>query len=40
MGDFKKAMRKVQPSVSKEDEMTYAKLQNSLKKARAHIEDE
>lgn len=40
MDDFKKAMRKVQPSVSKEDELTYAKLQKSLKKSRAHIENE
>ena len=40
MDDFKKALKKVFPSVSKQDEMSYAKLQKSLKKARAHLENE
>lgn len=40
MEDLKKALKKVQPSVSKHDEASYSKLQKSLKKTRAHIEDE
>lgn len=40
MEDFNKAMKKVFPSVSKQDEIAYSKLKNSLKKSRAHIEDD
>jgi SpoVK/Ycf46/Vps4 family AAA+-type ATPase len=37
--DFTKAMKKVFPSVSKHDELTYIKLQKSIKKSRAHIKE-
>ncbi|CAI2386014.1 unnamed protein product [Moneuplotes crassus] len=37
--DFVKALKKVFPSVSKQDEESYSKLKSSLKKARAHIDN-
>lgn len=40
MDDFMKAMKKVFPSVSKQDEMVYNKLKSSLKKSRAHLEED
>ena len=38
--DFEKGMKKVFPSVSKQDEESYSKLKRSLRKTRAHIESE
>jgi hypothetical protein len=35
--DFINALKKVFPSVSKKDELSYAKLENSLRKTRGHI---
>lgn len=37
--DFKNALEKVFPSVSKQDEMSYARLEKSLRKTRGSIED-
>lgn len=34
---FNEAMKKTFPSVSKQDEATYLKLRQSLKKSRSHI---
>jgi ribosome biogenesis ATPase len=38
--DFKNALEKVFPSVSKKDEMSYARLENSLRKTRGSITNE
>jgi ribosome biogenesis ATPase len=38
--DFKNALQKVFPSVSKRDELTYSKLENSLRKQRGSITNE
>lgn len=37
--DFMSALSKVFPSVSKRDEIAYAKLQTSLRRTRGHIEE-
>lgn len=37
--DFRNALTKVFPSVSKKDELLYSKLENSLRKTRSHITD-
>jgi len=37
--DFHNALSKVFPSVSKKDEISYAKLETSLRKTRSHITD-
>jgi hypothetical protein len=34
------ALRKVFPSVSKKDELAYAKLENSLRRTRGNIDEE
>ena len=38
--DFHMALKKVFPSVSKKDELVYAKLERSLKNIKAHLETE
>ena len=39
-GDFEVALTRVFPSVSKRDELVYARLQGTLRKTRGHIEEE
>ena len=38
--DFRRALKKVFPSVSKQDELVYAKLEKSLKNIKAHLDTE